>query len=67
MIRAHLSLVEILEMNQFQTLQDNLSVSTDLALLTVDYKGIPVTTHSSCRAFCEKVRKAPYYKDLCQK
>lgn len=67
MIRAHLSLVEILEMNQFQTLQDNLSVSTDLAILTVDYKGIPVTTHSSCRAFCEKVRKAPYYKDLCQK
>lgn len=67
MIREHLSLVEILDMNQFQAIQDNLSVSTDLALLTVDYKGIPVTTHSSCRAFCEKIRKVPYYKDLCQK
>jgi len=42
MIREHLSLVEILDMNQFQSIQDNLSVSTDLALLTVDYKGIPV-------------------------
>lgn len=67
MIREHLSLVEILDMNQFQSMQDNLSVSTDLALLTVDYKGIPVTTHSSCRSFCEKIRKIPHYKDLCQK
>lgn len=67
MIREHLSLVEILDINQFQSMQDNLSASTDLALLTVDYKGIPVTMHSACRSFCEKVRSKPYYKDLCQK
>ncbi len=67
MIREHLSLVEILDINQFQSMQDNLSASTDLALLTVDYKGIPVTMHSACQSFCEKVRSKPYYKDLCQK
>ena len=67
MINEHVSLSEILDMNQFQFIQDNLSVSLDLALLTVDYKGVPVTTHSACRAFCEKIRKIPYYQDLCQK
>lgn len=67
MIREHLSLVEILDINEFQSMQDNLSISTDLAVLTVDYKGIPVTTHSACRSFCEKIRKIPHYKDLCQK
>ena len=66
MIKEHLSLIEILDINKFQKLQDSLSISTDMALLTVDYKGIPVTKHSSCSQFCTKIRRIPQYQNLCQ-
>lgn len=62
-----LTLMDILDINHFQELQDSLSISTDMALLTVDYKGIPVTEHSECRNFCKKVRKNLHFQDLCQK
>lgn len=62
-----LTLMDILDINHFQELQDSLSISTDMALLTVDYKGVPVTEHSECRNFCKMVRKNIHYQDLCQK
>lgn len=62
-----LTLMDILDINHFQELQDSLSISTDMALLTVDYKGVPVTEHSECRNFCKKVRKNIHFQDLCQK
>ncbi len=67
MISDALSLSDILDINNFQSMQDNLSKSTNTALLTVDYKGIPVTTHSECQRYCEKVREIPSLLDLCHK
>ena len=67
MANVHLNLHDIIDIENFQNMQDNLSKATDMALLTVDYKGVPVTTHSACRAYCTEIRRNPQFHDLCQK
>jgi len=52
---------------EFQTIQDNLAKSTDLAIITVDYKGSPLTAHSECSKFCNLLRTLPEYAKLCEK
>ena len=59
MIKEYLHINKILDLNKWKRLQDSLATVTKLAILTVDYKGIPVTSHSSCQAFCQNVRKDP--------
>jgi ligand-binding sensor protein/AraC-like DNA-binding protein len=60
------SLREIAD-NNFQLLQDSMSEVTGMAMITVDYKGIPVTKHSQCRKFCEFMRADATLAKLCQK
>jgi len=67
MINVHLNLHDIIDIGNFQRMQDDLSKATDMALLTVDYKGVPVTSHSACRSYCTEIRQNPQYHDLCQK
>lgn len=57
----------ILNIEKWQKLQDSLAQITGLAIITVDYKGIPLTTHSSRRMFCEHIRNDPSLYKLCQK
>lgn len=57
----------IININNFQKIQDAISEAADMAILTVDYKGIPVTKHSRCSDFCKKVRENPDYIELCEK
>lgn len=57
----------LLNIPNFQTLQDTISSTTDLAIITVDYKGIPITTHSGCSEFCQLVRQNPLSAKYCQK
>lgn len=45
---------------KFQKIQDDIATATDLALITVDYKGTPLTKHSNCSEFCQKVRSSSY-------
>jgi ligand-binding sensor protein/AraC-like DNA-binding protein len=45
---------------KFQKIQDDIASATDLALITVDYKGTPLTKHSNCSDFCQKVRSSSY-------
>ncbi|HSN65696.1 MAG TPA: PocR ligand-binding domain-containing protein, partial [Fusibacter sp.] len=45
-------LYDTVRTKEFQTIQDNLAKSSDLAIITVDYKGRPLTTHSACNRFC---------------
>lgn len=52
---------------EFQSIQDNLAKSTDLAIITVDYKGSPLTAHSECSKFCNHLRTLPEYAKLCEK
>lgn len=60
-------LEKILDINKWQALQDSLAQVTGMAIITVDYKGIPITTHSLCTPFCEKVRDNPHLLRRCQK
>ena len=57
----------ILDLERWQKLQDSISLVTGLAIITVDYKGIPLTKHSSRRAFCDYIRNQPSLCKLCQK
>lgn len=67
MNQISLKLEKILDLNKWQILQDSLSQVTQLAIITVDYKGVPITVHSSCCSFCEKVRNDPELSKKCQK
>ena len=67
MIQESLRINKILDLKKWKRLQDSLATVTKLAILTVDYKGIPVTSHSSCQAFCQNVRKDPELLPYCQK
>lgn len=61
------NLRKIIDLEKWQTLQDSLSSTTKMAIITVDYKGVPVTTHSLCTPFCEEVRKDPALFQQCKK
>lgn len=67
MFREYLQLNKILDLQKWKRLQDSLASVTKLAILTVDYKGNPVTSHSSCQSFCNSVRKDPELLPYCQK
>lgn len=60
-------LEDIIDVAKFQKIQDDIARATDMALLTVDYKGVPFTGHSQCQAHCTRIRELSPYRDLCQK
>lgn len=62
-----LNIEQILDIERWQILQDSLAEATGLAIITVDYKGIPVTRHSSRRPFCHHVRTDPELVKYCHK
>lgn len=54
-----LDLKHIIDIDRFQLIQDELADLTKLAIITVDYRGIPITQHSSRSQFCSIVRNTP--------
>lgn len=67
MSNENLSLQKIINFDKWQKLQDSLALVTKLAIITVDYKGNPVTQHSSCSKFCEIVRGDEELSKYCKK
>ena len=57
MSKSRFDLEEIIDLEKWEKLQDSLSLVTKMAILTVDYKGVPVTKHSYCQPFCQGVRQ----------
>ncbi|HOG00545.1 MAG: Bifunctional transcriptional activator/DNA repair enzyme AdaA [Firmicutes bacterium ADurb.Bin248] len=57
----------IFQNDRFQQIQDALASSINLAIITVDYKGIPITKHSSRTEFCSIMRKGEQFKGLCER
>jgi len=57
----------IINAHNFQKIQDCLSEASDMAMLTVDYQGTPVTRHSRCSRYCDLVRSDSVLNDLCRK
>lgn len=67
MSNNYLQLDYIINTNNFQIIQDSIAKATDMAVVTVDFKGNPVTNHSRCSDFCNMVRSKPEYRQLCEK
>lgn len=57
----------ILNIPLFQALQDILAKTTGTAIITVDYKGTPVTRHSCRTEFCSVIRENPISRKRCFK
>lgn len=57
----------IINANNFQKIQDCLSEASDMAIVTVDFQGNPVTRHSQCSEYCSLVRSLRPLNDLCRK
>lgn len=51
---------QIINPAKFQIIQDDIASATDLAIITVDYKGKPITKHSKCTEFCNIIRSSQY-------
>jgi ligand-binding sensor protein/AraC-like DNA-binding protein len=60
-------LKEITDHDKWRSLQDSMAEVTGMAILTIDYKGEPVTHHSFRRDFCRFVRSNPETCKYCKK
>lgn len=60
MSRTFSDIYQIFNPDKFQKVQDDISMASELAIITVDYKGVPITAHSNCSEFCKKVRSSQY-------
>lgn len=67
MTKSRYDLKSIIDLDKWHKLQDSLSLVTRMAIVTVDYKGVPVTKHSRCQAFCQLVREDPQLVAYCHK
>jgi ligand-binding sensor protein/AraC-like DNA-binding protein len=66
-MNSRYDLKQIMDIDKWHKLQDSMSLVTKIAIITVDYKGVPVSKHSQCQAFCSAVRKDPTLSSYCQK
>lgn len=62
-----MDLRNIFDLKQWETLQNSLAETTKMAIITVDYKGRPMTKHSGCCDFCRMVREDETLGQYCQK
>lgn len=67
MVKSRFDIGRIIDLEKWHKLQDSLSLVTKMAIITVDYKGVPVTKHSYCQSFCQSVRQDSYLSQYCQK
>lgn len=62
-----LDLDYIINADNYRNIQDSIADSTDMAIITVDYKGKPITHHSKCTNLCKFVRSHPELSHICEK
>ncbi|MGV8982440.1 PocR ligand-binding domain-containing protein [Clostridium sp.] len=62
-----LQLEYLINMNNFQKIQDDMVEVTGIGMVTVNHKGERVTQHSNCSEFCKFIRLNPELSQLCEK
>lgn len=62
-----MNLNDILDIEVFQKIQDDIAEATEMSIITVDYKGKPATKHSKCSEFCKFMRSSKFYFELCER
>jgi len=67
MSRLDVDLKTLIDVARWEPLQDALAKATGTAIVTVDYKGIPITKHSLCTDFCKLIRDSAVARKRCFK
>ena len=62
-----LNLDYIINADNYRNIQDSIANATDMAIITVDYKGKPITHHSKCTSLCKCIRSHSNLSQLCEK
>lgn len=65
MERNNLKINDVINVEEFQKLQNNWSKATGISFVTVNSNGEPFTRTSNFTGFCEELRKYPEYRKLC--
>lgn len=66
-LKKKLYLKDVIDINAFQKIQDDIANATEMSIITVDYKGKPETGHSNCSEFCKIMRASDLYSKLCER
>ena len=65
MARQDLDLSTLLDIPLWEKVQDQLAEYTGTAIITIDYKGNPITKHSCRTEFCSVIREDPVARKRC--
>lgn len=65
MTRRDLDLKSILDIPLWEKIQDEFARLTGTAIITIDYKGNPITKHSGRTDFCSVIREDPVFHKRC--
>ena len=65
MARRDLDLKSILDIPLWEKIQDEFASLTGTAIITIDYKGNPITKHSGRTDFCSVIREDPVFHKRC--
>lgn len=65
MARREFDLRALLDVPLWETVQDQLALLTGTAIITIDYKGNPITKHSGRTEFCSVIRENPTFRKRC--
>lgn len=65
MARHNLDLSSLLDIPLWEQVQDQLAEFTGTAIITIDYKGNPITKHSCRTEFCSVIRENPIFRKRC--
>ena len=65
MARHDLDLRTLLDIPQWEKVQDQIAMLTGTAIITIDFKGNPITKHSCRTGFCSVIRENPISRKRC--
>ena len=65
MSRRDFDLAALLDVPQWETVQDQIARLTGTAIITIDFKGNPITKHSCRTEFCAMIRENPVFRKRC--
>lgn len=63
----HFDIRSLLDIPEWEKVQDELAAVTGTAIITIDYKGNPVSKHSGRTDFCTVIRENPVSRKRCFK
>lgn len=65
LLRREYNLGDLLDIPHWEKVQDQLAKSTGTAIITIDFKGNPITKHSCRTEFCSVIRENPTFRKRC--